>query len=143
MKEYLPALLTAMFWGFSYASCEYTLKTIDKKLFFFITGISTAIFWSVYFVIAKNSEKNQSIDSVSFLWLIFSICCGLLGNFFCIKAIQQMGSVKASVIEITYPIFCALFIMVCNRTYSLSLIQILCMVIVIIGSAGFMLSDKK
>jgi drug/metabolite transporter (DMT)-like permease len=143
MKHYLPAILTAIFWGVSYASGEYSLKTIDKKFFFLITGITTAVFWSSYFFVSKSPTDTYNTDPKGLCWLIFSIFCGLLGNFFCIKAIQQMGSVKASVIEITYPIFCALFIMLCNRSFSLNLIQVFCMVVVLLGSAGFMWYDQK
>lgn len=145
MKYYLPAILTAIFWGVSYGSCEYALKTIDKKLFFFFTGIGTAVFWSIYFFGTTNlqDKSTYTLDIRGFLWLLSSMACGLLGNFFCIKAIQQMGSVKASVIEITYPIFCAIFVMLCSRSFSLNIIQIFCMIVVLLGSAGFMWYDKK
>lgn len=144
IEHYLPAILTAVLWGISYGSCEYALKTIDKKLFFFITGIITATFWSIYYFSTTVLHRSSfQFEIKGIFWLLFSISCGLMGNFFCIKAIEQMGSVKASIIEITYPFFCAVFIMICSRSFSLNFMQILFMILVFFGSAGFIWYDKK
>ena len=33
MKDYIPAILVALFWGVSYGACEQSLKSVDKKIF--------------------------------------------------------------------------------------------------------------
>lgn len=140
MKQYIPAILTALFWGISYGSCEQALKSVDKKLFLFLTGIGTALFWSSYYLIGKSENK---IDLTGTFWFLLSISTALLGNFYCLKAIQEMGSVRASVIEISYPIFCALFIMLVQMKITMNIQQIICMFIVIFGSAGFVWFGKS
>ena len=140
MKQYIPAILTALFWGISYGSCEQALKSVDKKLFLFLTGIGTALFWSSYYLVGKSENK---IDLTGTFWFLLSISAALLGNFYCLKAIQEMGSVRASVIEISYPIFCALFIMLVQMKITMNIQQIICMFIVIFGSAGFIWFGKS
>ncbi len=135
MKDYIPAILVALFWGVSYGACEQSLKSVDKKIFLLITGIVTGVFWTSYYFIGKSENK---IDSTGLFWLLVSAIAALLGNYYCLKAIEQMGSVKASVIEISYPIFCALFIMLVQMKITMNIQQIICMFIVIFGSAGFM-----
>ena len=142
MNKFIFAILTAIFWGISYAACEYAIKNIDKRLFFLCTGICTALFWVVYFMYTYDHNNNFKFTHSSLLWLIVSVSAGLFGNYFCIRAIQDMGAVKASAIEITYPIFCMLFMSICSLKMTLNIQQMICMLIVILGSAAFMLFDK-
>lgn len=142
VKPFLPAILAAICWGISYAACEYAIKDIDKKVYFLITGICTALFWFAYYFIPSNTTQNN-INTNSIFWLFCSVSLGLLGNYFNVKAIESLGSIKSSAIEITYPIFCALFIMFFSRVVNISLYQFLFMLIIIVGSAGFMMYDKK
>lgn len=138
--NFLPALLTALFWGIAYGSCEQALKGMDKRVFLLLSSLSMAVFWFVFYFIGKESIK---VNYNSFFWLLVNIVSHLLGSYFCLKAIHEMGAVRASVIEVSYPIFCSLFIMTVTLKSTINPQQFFCMLLVILGSSMFIWFGKN
>jgi drug/metabolite transporter (DMT)-like permease len=116
IREYtwfLCALGAAVFWGLQYAASEQILKVIPTATFTVLYSIGLAAAYLIYFTITRTPLQLDSFQSaldfkvvIHFLLVVLLGCVGTLLIF---SAIQQGNATKASIVEITYPLFVALF----------------------------------
>lgn len=113
MLWFWSALAAAVLWGLSYSAGEYTLKnglTASSQMALFglvLTPIYVTLSW-------RNGSLRTGIETlrtnpkVLAYFIVIAICYGF-ANFLSYYAIQQKNATLASLIEISYPLFVALF----------------------------------
>ena len=140
----LMALLTAVAWGMFYTCAGQVIKHVDKSIYLSIIGASNLLFWLGLFFVNQTKSKFSfdSIQNVK-LWLLGAVVACICGNYLSLKAIEYKNATYASVVEISYPIFCALFGLILLGQNNLTLKSFLGMLLVLIGTVIFILGEKS
>lgn len=106
------ALGASMFWGLSYVFSAETYKHISVftavALSSFVTGC-IALVGAAWFGMLTVDIKTLSAYSPASMYFAGAILAGVLGEFFIAFAIAGKSATLAGMIEISYPIFIALF----------------------------------
>lgn len=137
MLWFWSALAAAVFWGLSYSMGEYNLKngmSPSAQMAFFgilLTPIYTAI---AYYngSLQTSFQELRTNPKVLTCFLIIAGCYGF-ANFLCYFAIQQKNATVASLVEISYPLFVALFAYLIFRETQLTLGVVLGGVLILSG----------
>lgn len=107
------ALLAAALWGFSYAAIENVLKTglSSFTLMAFYTWLALPAFsllaWQDGSL--KHGLSLVRANPKMILWITVLVACYFFGNALVYCAIKQKNATSVSFIEISYPLFVALF----------------------------------
>ncbi|MFA5592075.1 MAG: EamA family transporter [Micavibrio sp.] len=107
------ALGSAIIWGFSYALSEKVLKAgIQPSFLMVVTGVIT-LFGSIALCTSLGQFKsglNLLSNDKSLLAVIFAVAVSyVVGNLLIYMAVAAKNATYASLIEISYPAFVALF----------------------------------
>lgn len=111
---FVYALTAAGLWGFSYALSEQVLKeTISPSVILLIyTFLATPVYFSIAY---KNGSLSKSFEKIShtpklsfFLFLIAASY--IVANFLIFKSVSLKNATLVAFIEISYPLFTALFV---------------------------------
>ncbi len=106
------ALGASMFWGLSYVFSAETYKHISVytavAFSSFVTGC-IALIGAIWFGALTVDMKTLSTYSPASMYFLGAIIAGVLGEFFIAFAIAEKNATLAGMIEISYPIFVALF----------------------------------
>lgn len=137
------ALLTAVAWGLCYTCAEQVVKTTDKSVYYIITNSCGLIFW-ICWLTTKADRSKISIDNLyeQKYWLITSVIASISGSYLCIQAIQLKNATWASVVEVSYPLFCALFAFLLFGHNVVNLTSGFGMILVIAGTIVFVLGSS-
>ncbi len=141
MPWYIIALLTAVCWALSYSSTEVVLKSIDRKMYLALSGTANCIFWMIWLLTSKT-KIDCDFTPRSISWMILAFVSAIAGNYLCINAIQSKSATHASIIEISYPLFCILFAFLATGQFQLSLISAIGTLLVVIGMVVFILGSN-
>jgi len=113
MLWFWAALLAAVLWGFSYAAVGNILKSglSSFTLMAFYTWVAAPLFT---FIAWRQGTLVKGISIVKantnlLFWIIIMVACYFFGNALVYWAIKQKNATAVSLIEITYPLFVALF----------------------------------
>lgn len=107
---YVYAIAAAVTWGFVYA--------IDQKILDKVSATSLILMQYLFAILIllpitlyKNDLRKEllSLDKSSTWFLALSFTLSLLASYLIFVAIQKIGSPKAAIFEITYPLFVVLF----------------------------------
>jgi drug/metabolite transporter (DMT)-like permease len=103
----------SIIWGLQYAVSEQILKVIPTVAFTVIYGIGLATAYLLYFLHNRDHFQLDSFQALSdpktALHFLLVIVLGCLGTLLIFSAIHGGNAVKASIVEITYPFFIAVF----------------------------------
>lgn len=128
-----------MLWGLQYATAEQLLKTVPVPLFTLSYTISLGI---VYLIVFSWLQPNLGLDQISgyltaknILLFGLIILTGCVSTMLIFSAIEQGTATKASLIEIMYPFFVALFAALLYRESPLSLQTLLGGSFILLGGA--------
>lgn len=107
------ALLAAALWGFSYAAVENVLKSgiSSFTLMAFYTWLALPVFTLLAW---QDNSLKQGITVVKnnpkiAIWVSILVACYFFGNTLIYWAIKQRDATSVTFIEISYPLFVALF----------------------------------
>jgi len=124
MLWFWSALIAAVLWGLSYSLGEYTLKngmtaSSQMALFsLFMMPVYNLIAWRNG-TLGTGFEALRSNPKVLVSFLVIAACYSV-ANFLSFYAIQQKNATVASLVEITYPLFVALFAFLLFREMQLT-----------------------
>lgn len=105
----IAALLTAICWGLSYTAAGEVIKTTGKMQYMFlITAVNVVIYSGLF---AASVKTPWSALAANKWWVLAAIVSSVAGNYLTFLAIELKGATHAAMIEITYPLWCALFSM--------------------------------
>jgi drug/metabolite transporter (DMT)-like permease len=127
MKEHLWfffSLGAAILWGLQYATTEQLLKTVPVPLFTLAYALSLGAGYMLIFTWTKTELDLNQIDHYltgkNILLFALIVLIGCISTLLIFSAIEQETAAKASIIEIMYPLFVALFAAVIYREAPLS-----------------------
>lgn len=140
MWKFLPGLLTAICWGISYALIEKMMINVDKKIF-----LLTYSFFSFLVYLSYNLYTGISLpklDVCNLNYFILAVITMMLGTFLSMKAIESSSATSAAILELTYPIWCILVLMIFFGHNYLNYKAIFGMALVFIGTFIFLINEK-
>lgn len=143
MNWIFTALITSASWGLTYVAAENALKNIDKRFYLVICTFLNFVFWLFYFFLNINKIEIKTIENKSFFWLLVACISAIIGNYFCISAIQGKNAVSASIIEISYPLFCVGFSFFLTGKLNLTIESSVGMFFVLIGMFIFIIFQRN
>lgn len=121
---FIYALGAAILWGLQYATIEQLLKTIPTPLLTLAYTVALALTNLGVFVWFRF---ELGLDQFSTYWtgrnlLLFGlvVLVGCASTLLIFAAIAQGNATKASIIEITYPLFVAMFALLLYQENTLS-----------------------
>jgi drug/metabolite transporter (DMT)-like permease len=110
---FMYALGAAILWGLQYATIEQLLKTIPTPLLTLVYTVALALvylFAFAWFRPELGLSRFKDYLTARNLWLFgLVVLVGCASTLLIFAAIAQGTATKASIIEITYPFFVALF----------------------------------
>lgn len=132
------AVLASLFWGLSYVFNEQILKHVSvptviaiDAAFVALAALCIAIFSGVV-----REDVASILASQRLLWLV---ACGIIAavaaNFFISYSIVGKDATSAGIVEISYPLFIALFSYLLFRESELSLVTALGGAFIFAGAA--------
>ena len=113
--SHLFAVLASVLWGVSYTVEERVLRSADPLTVILCHSIlSVAVLLPLWFYLNQKGEALQVIsnDPQWPRWLLGAFAVGLAANFCIFTSIKLAGSEIAAALEISYPIFTAIFAMI-------------------------------
>lgn len=132
------ALAASVSWGVHYATAGQLSKTIPSPLI----SMVYLVFVAVFSIAAMAAFSYPTIDTEHLLscWTLSTVLqagllvlTGCIGNFLVFSAIADSSATKASIVEITYPFFVALFTLMIYGENELTEQTIIGGVLVIVG----------
>lgn len=109
----LLALGAAVLWGVSYAASGRVLQRgLDPVAFFFCYAVFTALVTGALLLVKGDiAEVPREIRELGAdrSWLLISLASAAVGGLLIYVAIGEKNATLASLIEISYPFFVALF----------------------------------
>lgn len=128
------AVGAAILWGLAYAMSEHLLKQSvhPSVILFTYTVIGTLGYGMyMYFFVPAPFTPLQQTGWSNLLWIALLY---MVANFMVFTSISLVGSATlASLIEISYPLFTALFVWVLYKQNSLNLYTLLGALLMIVG----------
>ncbi len=106
------ALLASVFWGFVYVIDQKILERMPVLKFLFYEHLLWVVFLTLYMLFAaKGTARLHQSDLTIFKdpYFLILIPATFIANILILKSIQNVGATTAVVLEISYPIFVALF----------------------------------
>jgi len=131
------ALGAAVLWGVSYAASGRVIsRGLDPVSFFFCYAIFCALFTGV--ILLANGELFSVPREVrglgkDWVWLVVSLAAAAVGGLLIYSAIGEKNATLASLIEISYPFFVAMFAWVFFRETQFNLATVLGGVLILGG----------
>jgi drug/metabolite transporter (DMT)-like permease len=125
----LLALSASVLWGVSYAASGRILsRGLDPVAFFFCYAIFTTLFTGA--ILLANGELFSVPREVrglgkDWIWLLVALGASSVGGLLIYEAIGEKNATLASLIEISYPFFVALFAWVFFRETQFNLATVL------------------
>ena len=119
MTGFLYAIAAAVTWGAVYTIDQKVLHNISPFELLFLSSIISACIilpfvW--YFEHGNFIGTILAEGKANALLIVLSIVLAMCANFFIYSSIKTLGASTASIIEISYPFFVALFSMLVFRT---------------------------
>ncbi|MBI5466500.1 MAG: DMT family transporter [Candidatus Kerfeldbacteria bacterium] len=106
------ALGAAVTWGLVYTVNQKVLSTVSPLVYLFLGSLVTAIITLPILFWQLDSVKQVLSANRTMWWFILAgEVLLVLANFFILSSIKSLGAPLAAVIEISYPLFVALFTM--------------------------------
>lgn len=107
---YLSAVLAAVIWGLVYAVRQKTLPFISPLGMMFINAlVMLALTGPLIAIHRENLSQLAAARWSDIAWVIFAAFIMVLGTWLLFISIEKMGATTAAFLEISYPLFVALF----------------------------------
>ena len=135
------SMFAAICWGLSYVSAEHVLKTTDKLSYLFFISLVNCL---VYLSLALSNNKLYTLQPLlsNYKWLALIVGASVMGNFLTISAVQLKSATHAAAIEISYPIWCALFTYLLFGHFPITWKSAIGLVFIVLGTVIFVLNEK-
>jgi drug/metabolite transporter (DMT)-like permease len=113
---FIYAISAAVLWGLQYATIEQLLKVIPAPLITLVYLTASAL---VYLLIITFLKPDLGLEYFHKYWTLKNIfllgvvvLVGAISTLFTFSAIAEESATKASLVEISYPFFVAIFAVV-------------------------------
>lgn len=114
---YFYALAAAISWGVMYSIEQRILNTMSPFILLMVNSILYVFFLLPMLWWDKSFFKEFThITKQNYLFIFMAVVIGIIGNLCIYASIKSIGSSRASVLEIVYPMFVILFSYLFFRT---------------------------
>jgi drug/metabolite transporter (DMT)-like permease len=119
---FLLAITASLCWGTCYAITEIALKHYTPAFILATQGVICSTLFIIITFLSGDIHKNISeVKNLNTVWcLLIPAVAIAIGNLAITHAIGQKNATLASIIEISYPIFTALFAFLLTRQMQLN-----------------------
>lgn len=133
------ALGSAVLWGLAYAMSEKAMKgQMTPAFFIFSVAVAGTVCYGAYLLF-----QNEFISGIQSLFteknVLFytgvAAASFVFGNLFIFKAINEKNATSANLIEITYPVFTALFVFLLFKEIQITIYTIIGAALIFSGVA--------
>lgn len=136
---FIYSLTAAVLWGIHYATAGQLSKTMPASLislgYLIFVAVAALLFMFLFFRDLMDINQLQSYLTLTTLWQLgLMVLTGCLSNFLVFTAIADSTATKASIIEITYPFFVALFGVLMYREQELNIQVMIGGLLILLGS---------
>lgn len=133
-RAYLYPFLASITWGMIYSLDQRILQRVSPTLVIFInTGIVMMAFLPVVLFEKETMTQLLRVDKRTLCIIFVTAMLSIAANWFILKGIKDLDASIASMIEISYPIFVAIFSFLFFRT-AISPATILGGALILVGS---------
>jgi drug/metabolite transporter (DMT)-like permease len=140
---YVSALFAAAIWGLHYPLLEHALKKISLVSVLFLTALPFALLGAVYHRrIAADFAVWRDLDGASQIMIGAIALTGFAATVLLYMAIGSRNATLASLIEISYPAFVALFAYVLFRETALNMGVLIGAALIFAGVAVIVLNNR-
>lgn len=116
MMEHIGLVIAfgaALTWGLVYALDQKVLTELSPVTLLFIQALTTVLILAPF--VFSQSDALDSVRALSrptFYYLLATLVLTVCANILIFYSIQHLGASTAALIEITYPLFVVLFVLV-------------------------------
>lgn len=104
------ALMTAIFWGLTYASTEQVTKYMDPKTYLIFSCLFSAFLYFIWGLSDGTLIKDYSNFNKGFWFALLAAFSAFVASYCSVMAVKMGGATYASVVEISYPIWVVIFL---------------------------------
>lgn len=116
-RAYLSPIFAAITWGMIYALDQKILQRVSPTLVIFINTVMVMVMFLPVIMLEKETMSQLlRVDRKSLLIIFITAILSIAANWFILRGIKDLDASTASMIEISYPIFVALFSFLLFRT---------------------------
>lgn len=137
---YFYAVISAILWGLIYTIHQKILTKTSPQLFLVINSIMYLMVVTPF--LKSNEVFSLTTDKFNAGLIICTSILSILGSYSILKAIQYLDASRASIIEISYPMFVMLFSWIAYRQ-QLGWKTLIGGLLVFMGSAIVVLGNGK
>lgn len=139
------AISAAVLWGLSYTMTEQVMKKLSAMTVMFFCSLGGVIFALTAGLIIGSFKKDwQIIKTAGPELKLLGICVAvvMIANVFILLSIKAKNATMAGMIEITYPLFTAIFAWVLFRESQMTTGTLIGFVLIVVGVACIYFLDK-
>ena len=139
------AISAAILWGLSYTMTEQVMKKLSAMSVMFFCSLGGVIFALTAGLILGSFKKDWEIlKSAGTELKLLAVCVTvvMIANVFILLSIKAKNATMAGMIEITYPLFTALFAWVLFKEAQMTTGALIGFVLIIMGVACIYFLDK-
>jgi len=116
------ALLTAIFWGLTYASTEQVTRFVDPKTYLTFSCVVGAILYSLwgYFDGTLSKDLNTGGLQKGIGFALLASLAAFIASYCSVAAVKLGGASYASIVEISYPVWVVAFLWLMTGANTLS-----------------------
>lgn len=116
-RAFLFPILASITWGAIYALDQKILQKTSPLVFLFIDALITIAVFLPIILLQKNSlTELTAIDRKSMALMAVTVLLTIAADFFILFGVKHLNASIASIIEISYPLFVAIFSYMLFRT---------------------------
>lgn len=145
MSWIIYSLGAAVTWGLLYAVTGEVIKKLSMFSILSAASLFTGIFFFIISYFSENLSQDLEIikkDSHILKYLLILLLANVAGNFFLFVSIRLKNATAAGMIEISYPLFTALFAWILFKQNNLSFGLIIGGLLIASGVICIMYFDK-
>jgi drug/metabolite transporter (DMT)-like permease len=139
------AISAAVLWGLSYTMTEQVMKKLSAMSVMFFCSLGGAIFALAAGLLLGSFKKDwQIIKTAGAELKLLGICVAvvMIANVFILLSIKAKNATMAGMIEITYPLFTAIFAWVLFKEAQMTTGTLIGFVLIVVGVACIYFLDK-
>jgi drug/metabolite transporter (DMT)-like permease len=145
MSWIVYSLLAAMFWGMTYSMSGQLVKHFSSPFIMFSASLHVAVFSLLLGIFGKGFSADFQIArrmGTETFYLVASGIIIVIGQTMILTSIRAKNATMAAMIEITYPLFTALFIWLFFREAQVTWGTLLGGLLIIAGAGCIYFFDK-
>lgn len=140
---YVFAIAAAVVWGLHYPLVEYALRRVSLVSVMLLTALPILLLVPFYFgTLERDWHSLRELDSPARITILLIALTSLAGTWLLFLSIRGRNATLASLIEVSYPAFVALFAWAIFREWQINSGVLLGAALVFAGTAMIILNSR-